>query len=285
MREKGSFERAVLGRTGREMGRLGVAASYGIGASGVEMAVEAGVSYLYWGSLRTRAFGRGIRNCVRRGLRDRMTIVIQSYSRVGLLVRPSLECALRGLGIDHADVLLLGWWNAPPRAAIVDAARACREKRLVRWLGLSTHHRPLAADLAAETSPFDVLHVRYNACHRGAEREVFPRLPQGARPDGRPRAAGIVAFTATLWGSLLEPPPGLPPGVPVPTAGDCYRFVLTNPAVNVCLTGPKDDGEMRDALAALEKGPMDEDELAWMRRVGDLRYAKGRVRNIVEKAF
>jgi len=51
-------------------------------------------------------------------------------------------------------------------------------------------------------------------------------------------------------------------------AADCYRYVLTRPEVDVCMTGPKDAAQMEHALEALRLGPMSEDELAWMRRVG-----------------
>lgn len=272
------FERAVLGRTGLEVFRLGISASYGLGAAGVEAAVEAGVDYVYWGSMRKRSFGEGVRNLLGRGHRDRMKIVVQSYSRLAILVRPSLECALKRLGAERADFLLLGWWNKRPSQRMIDAALACKEAGLVRHVALSTHHRPLAAELAGD-SPFDVIHVRYNACYRGAEREVFPLLPPA------PRGAGIVAFTATRWGTLLKAPAGLPPDVPVPSAGDCYRFVLSNPAVGVCLSGPKDEAELQHALAAVAKGPMDEAELAWMRRFGDCVYGAKDARNFVERVF
>jgi hypothetical protein len=36
----------------------------------------------------------------------------------------------------------------------------------------------------------------------------------------------------------------------------------------VCLAAPKDAAQLDQALIALERGPMDADELAWMRRVG-----------------
>jgi hypothetical protein len=34
------------------------------------------------------------------------------------------------------------------------------------------------------------------------------------------------------------------------------------------MTGPANSAEMDQALEALKRGPMSEDELAWMRRVG-----------------
>ena len=41
-------------------------------------------------------------------------VVIQTYTRLGVLMRWSLCRALRSLGTDHADVLLLGWCGMQP---------------------------------------------------------------------------------------------------------------------------------------------------------------------------
>jgi predicted aldo/keto reductase-like oxidoreductase len=60
----------------------------------------------------------------------------------------------------------------------------------------------------------------------------------------------------------------LPKNERAPTATDCYRYVLSRPEVDVCLTGPADAPQMDEALEALRRGPMTEDELAWMQRVG-----------------
>jgi predicted aldo/keto reductase-like oxidoreductase len=264
------FLRAPLGATGRTVHRLGVASSFGIGGRELEALVEEhGLSYLYWGSLRRRGFGKAIRALCRRGLRDQLFVVIQSYSRVASLVRPSLGIALRRLGIEQADLLLLGMWNKPVSPRIVDAAVRCKERGLTRHVGVSTHQRPLVPGFAAPASPFDVVHFRYNAANRGAEEEIFPALPAGER-------AGLVAFTALRWGQLLERPRGAPADLPVPSAGDCYRFVLSRPEVAVCMTGPRNGDDLRAALAALEKGPLEPDELERMRRFGDAVYATGK---------
>ena len=41
-----SFDRATLGRTGREVCRLGISASYGVPTAAVERAFDQGVNYL-----------------------------------------------------------------------------------------------------------------------------------------------------------------------------------------------------------------------------------------------
>jgi aryl-alcohol dehydrogenase-like predicted oxidoreductase len=260
-----SFERGVLGRTGLPVGRLGVASGYGVPGTALEMAFERGVNYVFWGSRRTKSFGEALKRM--RAQRERIALVIQSYSRSAGLMEWSLERALRTLNYDYADVLLLGWWNRPVTPKIMDAARELRRRGLVRHLGVSTHHRPSVERAAGD---FDVVHFRYNAAHPGAEQDIFPRLPEAGKP-------GMVSFTATSWGQLLGRNGlqnrvlgghGIPESERTPKAVDCYRFALSRPEIDVCLTGPRDAAEMEHALEALRLGPMSDEELAWMRRVG-----------------
>jgi aryl-alcohol dehydrogenase-like predicted oxidoreductase len=260
-----SFDRATLGRTGIEVGRLGLASSYGAPASVVQQAFDHGINYFYWGSIRRSSFGDGLRALAPR--RDRILLVTQSYSRLASLIGPSLERALRALRFDYTDALLLGLWNGAPPPRILDACRKLRERGLLRYLAVSTHNRPLIARLAADPQ-FDIFHVRYNAVHRGAEREVFSQMLT-------PNPPGLVSFTATSWRQLLGHK-RIPPAEKIPTAADCYRFVLTQPAVNVCMAGPADAIQFQQALDALRRGPMSEDEQLWMRRVGDAIYGTPR---------
>jgi aryl-alcohol dehydrogenase-like predicted oxidoreductase len=261
-----SFTRALLGRTGREVTRLGVSAGYGVPGEAVERAFEQGVNYLYWGSRRTDSFSAALRRL--RPRRDEFVLVVQSYTGLASLLSWSLERALRALSFDHTDVLLLGMWNRPVPPRILDAARRLKERGLVRYLAVSTHTRALVPAIAAGRD-IDVVHFRYNAAHPGAETDIFPHLPGSGRP-------GMTAFTATSWGQLLghgflqgvAGSHALPKGERIPTAADCYRYVLTRPEVDVCMTGPKNAAQMDHALEALRLGPMSEDELAWMRRVG-----------------
>ena len=260
-----SWKTARLGRTNLTVGRLGLTASYGADERCVQLAFERGVNYLYWGSRRTATFAAGLRALKPR--RDELVLVIQSYTRLAALLPWSLKRSLRALGMDYADVLLLGLWNKPVPPAILEQALQLREQGLARHIAVSTHNRPHAAELAGNDANLDVLHVRYNAVHSGAERDIFPKLPA---PEARP---GIVSFTATCWGELLKPDQ-VPAGDAVPSASDCYRFVLANPAVDVCLTGPRSVSDLTAALDAWDKGPMTAEEIAWMRRVGQAKYRR-----------
>lgn len=100
--------------------------------------------------------------------------------------------------------------------------------------------------------------LRYNAAHPGAEREVFPHLEK--------RHPAVVAYTATSWRKLLKKPRGWD-GAPM-TAGDCYRFCLSSPHVDVVLTGPASEAQLDENLKALDAGALSPDEDAWMRRFG-----------------
>lgn len=251
----------ILGRTGLSVGRLGVASSFGVPADALEMAFERGVNYLYWGSIRREGFAAGIRRLMRSAGRDKLAVVVQSYTRVAALMAPSVKLALFRLGTEYADVLLLGWFNERPPAAILDAARELVRRGLVRHIAISSHRRTLFAELERDRE-FGIYHFRYNAGHRGAEREIFSQVPSD------PSGPGMVSYTATRWASLLDSK-AMPPGEPTPSAADCYRFVLSDPRVHLCMTGPRSRADMEHALTALERGAMDPDELAWMRRVGD----------------
>jgi len=253
-------QRVTLGRTGLQVSRLGIGASYGVGAGDIERAYnENGINLFYWGSVRRESFGEGIRRLARRNRED-LVIVIQSYARIAGLISWSLERALRSLCLDHADVLLLGMFNHPPSARILEAAQRLRDSGKVRLLAVSCHRRPTFRQYIQE-GIFDILMFRYSAAHRGAELEVLPHLAIPTRP-------GTIAYTATRWGDLLNPSK-IPPCEKKPSASDCYRFALSRSEVDVCMVGPANSDQLSEALLALEKGPMDSEGLGWMRRVGD----------------
>jgi predicted aldo/keto reductase-like oxidoreductase len=205
-----------------------------------------------------------IKSICGQGKRDDLVIVIQSYSRSSFLMELFFQKALHSLGLDHADILLMGWYNKRPGQKLLDKALAMKDKGYCRFLGLSGHNRKLFPQLARD-GLFDLFHVRYNAAHRGAEKEIFPYMEGEVRP-------GIVSYTATRWGQLLNPKK-IPPGEKPLSASDCYRFVLSNPAVDVCVCGPKDRVQMREGLSALERGALSPEEMERVKRIGDYVHA------------
>ncbi|MCP4020976.1 MAG: aldo/keto reductase, partial [Desulfobacteraceae bacterium] len=76
---------------------------------------------------------------------------------------------------------------------------------------------------------------------------------------------------ATRWGNLLKAK-HMPENEQPLQASDCYRFVLSNPDVDVCLCGPRDDSQMHQALFALDLGPLMADEMQRVKNIGDHVY-------------
>ena len=82
-----------------------------------------------------------------------------------------------------------------------------------------------------------------------------------------------VIFQATRRMSLAKSNK-IPADEKRPSAGDCYRFALSNPYVDVVITGPSNAQQLEENLIEVAKGPMSEAELEWMRRIGDYVYGR-----------
>lgn len=260
-------EPTILGRTQLKVGRLGISSSYRAPTEAYEEAFERGCNYFTWGTFikgRSKEMAEAIRNIVRSGRREKLVLALWTYAHSNFITRRTLPAGLRALGIDYADLLILGYFSNPPTARIREGALALREQGLVRHIAVSSHNRKMFPRIAPDNA-YGAFHLRYNAVHRGAEAEIFPQL--GDAP------AGVISFTGTCWGKLLSAKQ-MPPGETPPTAADCYRFVLSHPSVNVCMTGPRTVDEMRQNLTVLDRGPMDQEELCRMQRIGDFIHQK-----------
>ncbi len=253
-------EPTTLGRTGLRVSRIGLSGGYKAPARAVERAFhEYGINYFYWSPRRS-----GMKEALRSlagNRRDDLIIAVQSYDHLGFWLRRSVEKALLELTIDHADILFLGWFNSMPSKRVLNGAMQLKEEGKIRFLGVTGHNRQFHGEMARqEESPFDVHMVRYNPAHRGAEEEVFEGLP-----DRRP---GMTTYTATRWGKLLRADK-MPPGEKPLTASECYRFVLSHPAVDLCLAGPRNEREMDEGLRALSEGPLPPEQMERVRRIGN----------------
>jgi predicted aldo/keto reductase-like oxidoreductase len=256
-------EKRILGRTGLKVGRLGIASGYAAPAAAIEEAFEKGCNYFTWGTFikgHMPGMKEAIVNIVKKHQRENLVLSMFSYAHNAFLTEFFFLRGLKALGIDHADILILGYFPKRPTQRIIEGALRLKEKGLVRFLGISSHNRRLFPEFA-KGGIFDVFHIRYNAAHRGAETEVFPYLVGEGRP-------GIVSFTATRWGQLLNPKK-LPKKEYLPSAVDCYRYVLSHPSVDVCMTGARTAEQMRANLTVLDHGPLSTDELVRMNRIGD----------------
>ena len=270
------LERRPLGATGLQVTPLALAAmsmasgpgASSLGAGDVERAYHEHGLNTFLVTRQMRELTGGIRRLAGSGRRDDLVIASMASIPTGWSVRRAWEKNAAALGVERIDVFLLGWvrWRWYVTGRTWEEMRRLKEEGKVRAIGISCHDRPLALALARELG-VDVLMIRYNAAHRGAERQLFE--PLGA---SRP---GIIAYTATRWGMLLRPQPehGFERGM---TAPECYRFVLGHPAVDLALCAARSPDELRQDVEGVRQGPLDPARDAEVRGFGDAVHASSR---------
>jgi aryl-alcohol dehydrogenase-like predicted oxidoreductase len=263
------LEQRPIGRTGLMSSRLGIGSTFDAPASAIEDAFDRGINYLYWGTVRQPEFARAMRNLEKQH-RDELILTIQSYSRDPGTIEAEIAECIKTAGVGEFDFLLLGSRDDVPEDAYVEVFERMRDKGMVRFLSLSSHNRPMLPTLLAayenDTSPYDLLMLRYNAVHRGAEQDVFPFVAPAKHP-------AILTYTATRWAHLLDPEK-MPPGEAPVSARDCFRYSLSHDAIDMVLCGPANAEQLNDAIAALERGPLEPDERERIERIGAYLYGE-----------
>ena len=231
------------------MVRLGLATrgNTRLAAEDVALAVARGVNYLNW-----CGYDDGIAQALRRKLieRERVAVAMQLDARDAASAESELEEAFRTLGARRIDVVTFyyvehksEWEQIASRDGALRVLETEKQKGRVGLIGLTTHQRKLAAE-CAEEKKFDLLMVRYNAAHRGAEQDVFPVTERLQMP--------VVVYTAQRWGALRRPTQDDPPGYTPPAAIDWYRFALAHPAASVVLMAPNGRRELEEDLKLLD---------------------------------
>ena len=263
------LERLEIGNTGLTSSRLGIGSTFDASTAVIEDAFDRGINYLYWGTVRQPAFAQAMVN-LSKNHRDELILTVQSYSQDPSSIEGEVEDALKTAGIENFDFLLLGNRNSALSEEYVELFERMRDRGLVRYMSLSSHNRPflpsLIEDYEQDQSPFELLMLRYNPVHRGAETDVFPYVSKGKRPT-------IATYTSTRWGHLLDAEK-MPPGEAPLTASDCYRYALSNPAVDMVIAGPANGDQMDEAISALEAGPIETEERARIERIGAHIYSQ-----------
>ena len=259
--DQSDFLHRQLRCVNKQAHRLGLAMNYGIDGSSVAAAIEHGVNYFFWTALKTGKCKDTLKSALKRDREKQIVAAGPTIGYFGTSVRSGCESLLKELNIDYIDVLHLFWLGVG--SAWTDGTREellkLKEEQKIRSIGISIHDRERAGKLAAD-SPIDLFMIRYNAAHPGAEKDIFPHLHK--------RNPAVVAYTATSWRKLLKKPNNW--DGPAMTAGDCYRFCLSSPHVDIVLTGPANAQQLQDNLTAVSQGPLSDEELESMRRYGRL---------------
>lgn len=252
-----------LGQTGLMVSRLGIASGFGVPAASIEKAFhEHDLNYFFVSFGRRSQIKIAMSNLLP-GYRDKIIIALPYFPiDKGYFLRRSIEASLRKFNLDTIDVIILQGVRRPSQR-LFDRALKLKEEGKVKFIGISSHKRPFLGSIVRgeHSLPIDLFHMRYNLVHRGAEEDIFPYLSQENSP-------GTVVFTATCWRKPLKAS-NMPPGEEPLTAADCYRFVLSNPNVDICMTGPSSARHMDENLAVLAAGPLSDKEMARVRNIGD----------------
>jgi len=261
-------------KQGKTTSILGLAANDEMDIDCLQIALEAGINYFFFYNSQYSNFLNGLKTI---SLTNREQIIIATGSEtrnIGIL-RSYIEEVLRKLNTDYIDIFYLEYISPSYDGAEVEAALdelySLKEKGILRYVGVTTHNRPVALkfiDSDRSQGVFlrcDVLMHRYNIAHRKAEEDILPRAKKANIP--------VIAFTSTRWGSLLNGHPDWK--YPPAKATDCYRYVLQNPAIHLTLTSPNNSKQLQENLAALNNSQLTPQEINHWRSYGDLIYGNG----------
>lgn len=263
--------RRLITLDGTPASRLGLAAGPTQVPRCVRRGFAGGINFFFFYGPGNTAFIEELATLLPRK-RDQIIVATGSGSRSIAGLRAARRRLTALLGIDLIDVFFIEYVHPGDdpdvvfgKNGLLDELRQWQESGSLRFVGATAHDRALARRLAADPR-VDILMHRFNMAHRKAAHEVFPVAVKARTP--------IVAFTATRWGTLLEPHADWPG--PAPTAADCYRYCLAQPAVQVVLTAPRSLAELEQNLDVLELPRMTKRERGQWERYGDLVYGAGK---------
>jgi aryl-alcohol dehydrogenase-like predicted oxidoreductase len=237
----------------------------------VHHALSKGINFLNWPGFADTPGGADAFSEVIKTLgpaRDSVVICVQFGARSASDAAQELRTVLSTLGTDYVDVLTLyyveelaEWEELLSRDGALIYLRQAQKDGVVRKIGITSHQRPLAVTMA-QSGLIDLVMIRYNAAHRGAERDLFPVTDALGLP--------VIAYTALRWRALTQPTSDDPPGFVVPPAPAWYRFVLQSPSVAVTLAAPGNRRELEEALQVLQAtGPLNQAEYQLLCEHGD----------------
>lgn len=296
------FSHRPLGRTGLKVSPLGIGAGSGIASEDLRYAFDRGINYFFYSSdlhqFSYRHSAQALKDLCAAGssVRDQVVLATVTYINNPDKIMSVLVDQFTELGVDYIDVFHWGWVTERDDIAdMLELGRALQDgdspitrffreqlltmeavneelvkRGLVRYVGASFHSRSLAREWMSQ---LDVVMLRYNLGHLGVERGIFPLLS-----GDKTREPGMVAFNVAHEGKRLVsiPPQNYPADRYVPTIPDCYRFALSNPHIDVVLAGLRNRQEVDEALAAMEKGPLIEEECRYFREYGTAWTLDGR---------
>lgn len=218
---------------------------------------------------------RGLADLLRRGVRDQIVVAAVCYpTQPEFCTAPFEELVASVPGLGRIDLLLAGGAYGSELGRRWPIYADHRREGFLgnRAVGATFHDRDAATKAVSERT-LDIAYIRYNPDHAGARRDVFPRMPARPRPL-------LYNFKSTFG---YVPPSrmaeiGLPgPEYWHPEVTDHYRFALTRPELDGLLIGLRTADEVAALVAALERGPLTDEEEDYLMDVASVVRGDARV--------
>jgi aryl-alcohol dehydrogenase-like predicted oxidoreductase len=232
----------ILGRTGLKVTRLGIGGAYCETPEGYAAALDSGVNYMDTARIYRDGDDERVVGQVIAGRRHSLVLATKTGERDRKGARKDLETSLRLLGTDYIDLWQIHHLNTQPEreqvlapGGAMEAAVEARQQGLVRFIGVTGHDWGEVAK-AVETGLFDTVLCWYNCAFRQPEELLFPQAAA--------QGTGVVIMNATRMDKLLSPED-------VPPVENFYRYVLSNPNVNLVLRGMRGADLFRRVAGAL----------------------------------
>ena len=249
---------------------LGLAGNPNMEEGCVTAAYDAGINYYFFYNQSYPILIKELKSVLGNN-RESIVVATGSESRNLKTLNSYLDQIRSQLEVEAVDVFYAEYVSPGDDMAtllgtggVFDELHRWKAEGLIRYVGATTHNRPMAVELV-ESGRIDVLMHRYNMAHRGAEEQVLPAALNAEVP--------VVAFTCTRWGSLLTGHQDW--DGPVPTAANCYQYVLHHPAVHIALTAPTTPAQLEENLIALKGAEHLSQSLLPWEAYGKLVYGDG----------
>jgi aryl-alcohol dehydrogenase-like predicted oxidoreductase len=289
------FAPRTLGRSGLTVSAVGIGGGSMIQAADVLHAVDHGINFLFYSTdlhhFLYESMAPAVQQLCRAGSsrRDEVVLALVTYVKEPDQVTGVLFDQFAELRIDHVDLFMWGWMieGSRPRPedlsplskrlrnpasdeaafveSIVGASERLKRFGIARSFGLSFHDVAMARRYA-DIPEVDVIMVRHNCAHRSARKAVLEPLARD------PRRPGVMTFKSQVsrGGPLALAPSGFPAHLWRPQHGDFYRYSLSTPPVDLCLSGPTSRAEVDALIASVRRGPLTPDEMEYLEVYGDI---------------
>ena len=255
-----------LGSTGLTVSRIGVGGfAFAITPRreverAIHRALDLGLNYFD----SARMYGsEGKIGAALRGRRERVVLAGKCHFRTPREIEDSLHKSLSELNTDYLDVYHVHDLQSEAELEAISAPGAVlglyeelKRQGKIRFIGVSGHDNQ-ALVRAMKTRRFDVVYGRYNPLAREVAASVIPASRRLRR--------GFVAISALAWGIFSVPAEHhcfSVGGKSLPVATTAFRYVLSNPGVDVALAGVRSAEELDELAAVLPLPPFGPEECA-----------------------